>query len=168
MSVGHLHLMLNHFPVIGAVFCVLLLALAVWRNSSELGKVSFGALALVGAASIVVFLTGEPAEELIENLPGFSDAITERHEDVALIATIAMGIVGALALAVLAVLRRRALPRSIIAAGLVASVGVGALMGYTGFLGGQVRHTEIRPGAVAAVEDEHSGPSAEREGRDEH
>ena len=78
MNVVHLHLLLNHLPVIGSVFGLLLLAVAAWRRSDELSKVSLGFLALLGAASIVVYLTGEPAQDAVENLPGFSEAISER------------------------------------------------------------------------------------------
>jgi uncharacterized membrane protein len=149
MSVVHWHLLLNHFPVIGAIFAVLLLALAVLRRSSELGKVAFGFVAFLGAISVAVFLTGEPAEDMVEKLPGFSEAITERHEEVALIATVAMATAGALALLALGALRRRELPRWLTEAGLAAAIGLAALMGYTANLGGQVRHTEIRAGAGA-------------------
>ena len=168
MSSVHLHLMLNHVPVIGAMLAILLLALAVARRSSELGKASLGLFALLGAVSIVVFLTGEPAEELVETLPGFSEAITERHEEAALVATIAMAALGALALGAL-VAFRRALPRWVAVGGLVLALCAGGLMGYTAYLGGQVRHTEVRPGASASSSDaERASPSRERAEQDEH
>jgi len=47
MSLVHLHLMLNHAPVIGVVFAALLLAIAALRHSDELTKVAFGFLALI-------------------------------------------------------------------------------------------------------------------------
>ncbi len=172
MSLVHLHLLLNHLPVIGAFFGVLLLAVALARRSSELAKVALAFFAFLGAVSVAVFFTGEPAEELIEKLPGFSEAITERHEELALVATIAMAGLGALALLVLAAFRRRPLPRGMTIVGLVAAVGVSALMAYVANLGGQIRHTEIRPGvsASAAVTqptelDERVAEAGERPGR---
>jgi hypothetical protein len=165
MDLVHLHLLLNHVPVIGAVGVVLLLGLAMLRNSTELGKVALGLLALLGAVAVVVFLTGEPAEERVEGLPGISEAIMETHEEVALVATIAMGGLGVLALAALAAFRTRALPRWVSGAGLVATVGVAGLMGYTANLGGQIRHTEIRPGVAQtpAAEQDAGGERAERD-----
>ena len=80
MSSIHLHLLLNHVPVIGAVLGLALLGVAFLRRSDELGKFALGAFAFLGAVSVVVFLTGETAEELVEKLPGFSEALTERHE----------------------------------------------------------------------------------------
>jgi len=151
MNIAHLHLMLNHFPVVGSVIVALLLVLALYRRSDELGRASLMLAALVGAVSVAVYFTGEPAEELVERLPGVSEAITEQHEEAALVATIVVAALGAFSLAVLAMHRgRRALSRRTTGAALVlALVGCG-VMGYTAFLGGQVRHTEIRSGAVAA------------------
>jgi uncharacterized membrane protein len=167
MSPVHLHLILNHLPVIGTVIGVLLLAVALLRRSSELAKVTLGLFALLGVAAIAVFLTGEPAEELVEKLPGFSEAITEEHEEVARVATIAMAAFGAAALAALAVFRRHPLPRWVAAGGLVAALAVGGLMGYTGYLGGQVRHTEVRPDAAVANADARAGAPTELRERDE-
>ena len=38
MNIAHLHLMLNHFPVVGSVIVALLLVLALYRRSDELGR----------------------------------------------------------------------------------------------------------------------------------
>jgi hypothetical protein len=150
MSVLHLHLLLNHVPVIGAVLAVLLLAFALARRSGELSKAALGLVALIAAVSVAVFLTGEPAEEVVEGLPGFSHALVERHEEAALVATVAMGALGGLALLALAAFRGRALPRWATGAALAGTLGVAGLMGYTANLGGQIRHTEIRAGATNA------------------
>jgi uncharacterized membrane protein len=144
MSAPHIHLLLNHFPVIGMLIVIALLGVAALRRSSELAKVSLGLLVVLAATAIAVFLTGEPAEEAIENLPGFSESITERHEEFALFATIALGAVGTLALGVLVFLRKRAVPRWLTMMSFALSLVVGGMMTYTAMLGGQVRHTEVR------------------------
>ena len=144
MNIVHLHLLLNHVPVLGVVFVTLLLFSALIRRSGELAKVSLALFALVGAMALLVFLTGEPAQDAVEKLPGLSERLIDRHEDAALVATIATGVIGALALGALIVYRRRQLPRWVTAFALVAAVGSAGLMGYTANLGGQIRHTEIR------------------------
>ncbi len=144
MSSIHLHLLLNHVPVIGSVLGVLLLAAALARRSDELGKAALGLFTLLAAASVVVFFTGEPAEELVAKLPGFSEAVTERHEDVALIAVVVMGLTGLFCLITLAVFRRRPLAGWVTPVALIASLGTVGIMGYTANLGGQIRHTELR------------------------
>ena len=159
MNIAHLHLILNHFPVVGSVIVALLLALALYRRSDELGRAALLLAALVGAVSIAVYFTGEPAEELVERLPGVSEAITEQHEEAALVATIVVAALGALSLVVLGMHRgRRALSRRTTGAALALALVASGVMGYTAFLGGQVRHTEIRPGGVAA--ESRGGPAA--------
>jgi len=154
MNIIHLHLLLNHVPVIGAVLGLALLGVAYLRRSDELGKFALGAFAVLGAVSVVVFLTGEPAEEIVEKLPGFSEALTERHEEAALVATIVMGVVGFLSLIWLVVFRSRALARWVVPTALVLALGATATMGYAANLGGQIRHTEIRAGGVPATAGE--------------
>ena len=144
MSFTHLHLLLNHFPVIGAIIAIGLLAFAFARKNTAIAKASLGLFAILGAMSVLVFLTGEPAEEAIEKLPGFSEAITEKHEEAALVATIALATLGAFSLGVLTWFRRREVPRWLTLGTLMLSLVSGTLMSYTAYLGGQVRHTELR------------------------
>lgn len=154
MSSVHFHLLLNHFPVIGTLIAIALLAAAIVRRSNDISKVSLGLLAALGAISLLVFFTGEPAEEAIENLPGFSEAITERHEEFALAATIVLASVGAFALGILVILRKRDIPRWITVGVFMLSLVGGGMMGYTAMLGGQVRHTEVRTGFVNPPDDD--------------
>lgn len=149
MSFAHLHLLLNHFPVIGAILAIALLGFAVLRRNDVLGRTSLWLFGMLGVVSVAVYFTGGPAEEAIEKLPGFSEAITERHEESAQVATIAFALFGAMALGALAFFRKKSLPRSLMLGAFVLSIVAGGMMGYTALLGGQVRHTEIR--SVAPV-----------------
>ena len=150
MNAVHIHLLLNHVPVIGAVIALLLLAAAVWRNRPELLRATLALYVLLGVVAVIVYLTGEPAEDAAERLPGMSEALVERHEELALVATIAMGIAAALAIVGLIVQRRRILPPWATRGGLVFGAGLVVLMGYTANLGGQIRHPEIRGAGAAA------------------
>ncbi len=151
MSLVHLHLMLNHAPVIGVVFAALLLSIAVLRHSDELTKVAFGFLVLLGGATALVFATGGPAEQAIEKLPTFSREITERHEDAAVAATAVMVAIGVFALIALVVYRRRPVARRVTVTAVVAVFAAIGVVGYVANLGGQIRHTEIRAGAGAGA-----------------
>lgn len=148
MTIVHLHLLLNHFPVVGAIVGIFLLAAAWFRKSDELGKAALGLFAILGFITVIVFLTGEPAEEVVEQLPGYSAAITERHEESALAATVAMSALGLLSLAALGIFRRKPMDRRVTALALLLALGVAGMIGFTANLGGQIRHTEIRPAAI--------------------
>jgi len=153
MSWAHIHLALNHVPVIGLLIALLLLAVATLRRSAELTRVSYALLVLLAATTVVVYLTGEPAEELVENLPGFSEALVEEHEEVALIATIGMGVLGLVALVGLIRFRPPWIAPAWYGRGvLLLALLMGGVMVWTANLGGQIRHSEIRAGIGAGTE----------------
>ena len=147
MSIVHIHLLLNHVPVVGAALGAVLLAYAVIRRSSEVAKLSLALFAALAVLTVAVFFTGEPAEEAIEHLPGFSDASVEAHEELALLSTIAFVALGALGLTALVYFHRRLLPRWVAVTGLALSLTISGMMAVTANLGGQIRHSEIRADA---------------------
>lgn len=165
MSWGYLHLALNHVPVIGTFLGLLLLLVAFFRKSEELKKVTLGLLVLIALVTIPVYLTGEPAEEMIENIPGTSEAIVERHENAALFSLIAVEVAGITALAGLLIfVRNKRLGNLLAIVTLAFSMIGGGLLAWTANLGGQIRHTEIRSGvdSPSQTENDRSG----RSGRD--
>lgn len=147
MSWGHLHLLLNHVPVIGTLLGLLLLLVAFVRKSEELKKVTLGLLVLIALVTVPVYLTGEPAEEMVENIPGVSEVMIERHENAALFSLIAVEVGGITALAGLLLFGRKKWLGNLLAiVPLAFSVVTGGLMAWTANLGGQIRHTEISSG----------------------
>ena len=144
MNAIHVHLFLNHVPVIGAAIGVALLIAASARRSDELGRAGLALFVVLASVSAVVFLTGEPAEELVEQLPGFSEALTHQHEEAAEAALFAMVAIGVFSALGLVVFRKRPLARWVMPAALALSLVAAGLMGYAANLGGMIRHTEIR------------------------
>ncbi|MHB8523017.1 MAG: hypothetical protein ACYDH9_19985 [Limisphaerales bacterium] len=157
MNMAHLHLMLNHLPVLGTVFGLCLLAVAAWKRSDELKKISLDVFVIVAVLAIPAYMTGEPAEELVRSLPGVSKALIEQHEETAQIALTGVLAVGVLALAGRIRFRRdQPIPAWLTATLLALALIVSGLMAWTANLGGQVRHPEIRterPSTTAAIEN---------------
>ena len=109
----------------------------------------------------MVQLTGEPAEDLVEGLPGVLDSMVERHKEAALIGTIGMS--GLALLALFGWLRSRGgrtLARWYPAIVLIGGVLLSGYFGWVANLGGQIRHSEIRSGQAAALSpgEEVAGP----------
>ncbi len=146
MDAAHLHLLLNHIPVIGTAAGLFLLAWGLWRNSDELKRVSLAIFMISAVVAIPTYLTGESAEELVEHLSGVSESLIERHEDAAVVSIVALEALGLAAAVTLALFQRahRAVNVMLVAS-LALAVVTGALMARTANLGGQIRHTEIRP-----------------------
>ena len=116
MDLVHVHLLLNHFPVIGLVLGLLLFIFAFVQRSNELKKVSLGIFVLLAILSIPVYFSGEPAEKSVENFPGVSESIIEQHEDAALVALSGLIILGIVSLiAILLTLEDKfVIPRSVL------------------------------------------------------
>ena len=156
-------------PVIGILIVLLLLVVATLRRSTELTRASYVLLVLMAASAVIVYRTGEPAEELVENLPGFSEAIVEEHEEVALIATIGIGVLGLVALVGLIRFRApRIAPAWYDRGVLLLALLIGGVMVWTANQGRQIRHSEIRANAGATIEGDApvSESPAERPDRD--
>jgi formate hydrogenlyase subunit 3/multisubunit Na+/H+ antiporter MnhD subunit len=152
MDAVHIHLFLNHIPIVGALASVLLLAYATIRKSDEVLRVGFMALVLTALVTIPVYLTGEPAEEVAEKLPGVTDAFIEEHEDAGKLAMIAAVLTGVVALASLLFARRSdKVGQTLTWVTILLSVVTTGAMVRTGGLGGQIRHTEIRSAGTAGA-----------------
>lgn len=144
MNAAQQHLLLNHLPVIGSLFCLLLLAYGLARRSDDIQRVTFGILVLLALIAIPTYLTGEPAEEVIEHLPGFSHAHVEAHESMAKITLVAFLVMGILSIVGLLFSRGRKIPLVLALVVLIGNVATFGVTAYTAHLGGQIRHTEIR------------------------
>lgn len=150
MNSAHLHLMLNHFPVVGLVFALALLGWGALRKNPSLAKGGFAALVVVAILAVPAFLTGEPAEKIAESLPGVSRPIIEQHEDVAKAAFIVTLVAGVAALVGIWLTRGKAVASWYASLVLLVGLVAAGLMAWAANLGGKVRHTEIRGSAQVA------------------
>ncbi len=90
------------------------------------------------------FLTGEPAEETVEELPGVSEKMISLHENAATLAFWLLGVTGMLSLsAVLAGIRKKSVTNTLFIVSFILSALSFAAMARTGYYGGQIRHTEL-------------------------
>lgn len=144
MNLAHVHLLLNHIPVIAVPIGLLFLVHSLWTSNVSAKKFAYLFLFVTSLSVIAVFLTGEPAEKLIEQLPGVTEAFIKPHEEAALytlILTLIMGAASLFALLIGPEESKARLGRNLVIA--TTLIAIGALL-YTANLGGKVRHTETR------------------------
>ena len=147
----HIHLLLNHFPVIGTLMGIATLLLGFAFRSDAVKRASLVILLGMAFMAVPVYLTGEPAEETVENAIGVSEPLIEEHEHAALPAFIAMGVLGVIAVAALLISFRATRFANLgFAATFIVSLIAFGLMARTANLGGQIRHAEIRSGTSAS------------------
>lgn len=165
MDTTHLHLLLNHFPIIGTFMGSTLL---LWGFIKKQDSIKSGAAAILSVMAVIavpVFLTGEPAEESVENLPGVAEAMISLHEEAAEIALWLMGITGlASLLSLLFAWQKRKTANAMYITSLLLSLICFAAMARTGYLGGQIRHSEIRTGTSNGQQQENGKTEGEKEG----
>ncbi|MEZ4750456.1 MAG: hypothetical protein R3B54_07455 [Bdellovibrionota bacterium] len=143
MNPAQIHLALNHLPIGLVLVAVPLLLVAMWRKSNELRSTALVLLVLAAVVALPAFLSGEPAEEVIEHMPGVSGRLIHEHEEAGEFALILSGILGLVALATLVVQRKKQLHTGVFAG--IAALGLVSLVTFvrTAHLGGVVRHPEI-------------------------
>lgn len=148
------HLFVNHLPVIGFVGAVLALIAATAMQSLDVKRFVLALTVIAGLSSLASYWTGEPAEEVVEHLPGVDKALIEEHEEAAEFATILAVITAAAAAGALYLQARRPETlRKTLPAVLALSVVTLAAMGKTAHEGGMIRHPEIRPDQPVPMQD---------------
>jgi len=165
MSSAHWHLVLTHLPIVGVPAGLALLVWGMWKKSEDLRCAALVAFVLCGALTFFAKQTGDGAEDQIEKVPGFSKSIVHQHEDMADKAFLLTAVLAVASLGVLVAGRGRTLPTATYPVVLILALGSAGLLVYTGALGGEIRHTEIRgesfsPGQAAA------NPAAETDDKD--
>lgn len=144
MNPIHIHLLLNHFPIIGTLIAGAVLALGLYKKNTQTQTIATGIMLVLAIIAIPVMLTGESAEETLEHVKGISEPYIELHEQFATIAFWLMECLGLAALITLVVHFRKGNIRLLMVSVLILSGITIFAMSVTGYYGGQIRHTEIK------------------------
>ena len=150
MNATHLHLALNHFPVVLMFFGCLLALPAIFLNNPFWKRAACLVLLAAGIFAIPAFLTGEGAEHYMERL-GVAKQAIKAHERTAKLAfgtALVTGGVSALVLFIIAAGSRMLRPAFIFLA--VCAALTSGMLFYSSFEGGKITHKEIRESAPAA------------------
>ncbi len=157
VNVAHLHLVLNHFPIIGVILVLPWLAFALLLKNISILRASLITLVAISLITIPVYLSGEGAEDIVEKLPGVSETYIESHEEMAVFAlslTLATGFIAFITL-VLSI-KGSEKNRTFGFITLVLSLITAGVLVLTANYGGKIRHTEIRDNgqAIKIYEDD--------------
>jgi uncharacterized membrane protein len=155
MNFPHLHLLLNHFPIIGTIVALGLFLISMIGKNEDLRRASLIIFAAMALLAIPTFFSGTGAQGAIKKLPGVSEALIERHQGAAMLAMFFMEITGAFSLAGLwksqGAPSRAGWNWSLSAVLLFSIITVG-LMARVGTTGGDIRHPEIGNGQEELTE----------------
>jgi len=165
MNSVQMHLALTHVPVILSLVGLIMLIVAFFIKNSTITKTSYILILTAGITALPVFFTGEGTEEAIENLPGVSESVIGRHEEVAKLAMISIAAAGLMALAALFSFRWQIAARVFKVVVVLLAITSGGLLAQTAHLGGQIRHTEIRSSVALQNNIKNAGNSEDNAGQ---
>ena len=153
MNQAHLHLIVNHLPIVGSLFAAGLLAVGVFKNNPTLIKAGLVAVLAAGLLCLPAQLTGEGAAAIAQQLPRTSRALIHNHAEAAELGFWTLEGAAAMALFGLLLLKSASPKARLVALlALVATLFSFGLLARAGSLGGQIGHPEIREGFGTADE----------------
>jgi uncharacterized membrane protein len=144
MNSTHIHLMITHLPIFGAVMGALVLIHGMWSKSNQTKIAAYNLFILSGIGAGIAYATGEGAEETVENIQGVATSLIDQHEDMAKIALISFIILGVISLAGnFFTIKKEKISHTLAFVILFLSIISFGIVARTGYLGGLIRHTEI-------------------------
>lgn len=144
MDQAHIHLLITHLPIFGSILGGLVLAHGIWTKSDQTKIAAYNVLIISSVGAAIAYLTGEGAEEAVEDIQGIAKNMIDQHEDFAMFALVGLIAVGVVSIVGLYfTIKKSSLSSMIATLTLVVSLISFGLVARTGYLGGQIRHTEI-------------------------
>jgi len=153
MNPAHLHLLLNHLPVIGFGIGLALYVVAIVSKQLDLQRAGFVILFLAAAFTIVTYVSGNDAREILKKTPGVSDPLMEAHETAALVAFVFMEITGFFSWIGLWTWGRPSrFARWNVGIVLILATLAFGLMSRAAYMGGAIRHPETEAAQSISVD----------------
>ena len=144
MDWAHIHLALNHFPIILAVMGAVAAVVATFVPRRGTWMYAAASLTLAGLFVLPTYFTGEPAEHVLNRPWYITRGSIHQHEEAGLISAVLVGLVALIALVawrrMVRYPRETSLPGALRTSLLVGSLAAAAHIFYTSLLGGQIVH----------------------------
>jgi len=163
MNDAHLHLVVNHFPIIGTILGLGILITGIILKNNSVKNTAYVLFIVAAIFAAFSMGTGEGAEEMVEDMPSVGKQIIHEHEEMAEKLAIVLYVLGVISLAGLYLSFKKHAKAKLVSY-LAVIIGVVAVFfaQQTGTTGGEVRHTEIRPNAIQAAGAEQNAAGAEK------
>ena len=145
MNDAHLHLVVNHFPIIGSILGLGVLIAGMFLKNNSVKNTGFFLLIIAAIFAFASMATGDGAEEMVEDMPSIGKQIIHEHEELAekfALVIYATGIFSVFSLFTSYKKNKfeKIGPYITVIFALIAAL----LATYVGNSGGEIRHTEIR------------------------
>src|SRR5438067_2051676 len=95
MNLVHVHLWLNHLPILGTMITLGLFIVALGFNRDDLKQACLALFAMIALLSIPAYMSGSAAQNVIKDNPNYAMDLVQVHQGSALIAFLIMELTGA-------------------------------------------------------------------------
>ena len=144
MNQAHLHMVFNHFPIIGLFFGIGILLYGIIKKQAILINTAYVIFIICMIMAKATMMTGEGAEEIVEEL-GISHDLIHEHEEMAETFMKILYVLGLASILGLVANIKKHSKATIISYAVVAlAIASAVLSKSVGTSGGEIRHTEIR------------------------
>jgi uncharacterized membrane protein len=152
MNGAHLHLIFNHLPIVFPIVALLVLIGGFLFKSAVIKRVALSIFVAGSIAALPAILTGDGAEEVVENYAGISESLIHEHEEIAETFAILSYALGVFALIGLwANWKKKSFSNYLAVTVLIFSLVVLFFAQQAGTSGGEIRHEEIRANAATVM-----------------
>ena len=170
MNEAHLHLVVNHFPIIGTILALGILVAGIILKNNSVKNTAYSLFIVAAVFAAFSMGTGEGAEEAVENMPTVGKQIIHEHEEMAEKLAIVLYVLGVISIGGMYLNFKNHSKAKLVSyiAIVIGIIGVFFAI-QTGTTGGEVRHTEIRANALPAsgtVQNAAAGEKGESEDKD--
>lgn len=167
MNDAHLHMVVNHFPIIGTIFGAGILLAGILFKNNTVKNVAYVLFVVAAVFAAVSMATGEGAEEMVEDMPTVGHDIIHEHEEIAEKLALSLYVLGVVSLfGLYANIKKISQAKLAAILTLVISVIAIYFAQLTGTTGGEIRHTEIRDNASGAEATTNAASETETEQED--
>ena len=145
MNEAHLHMVVNHFPIIGTILAIGILIAGLLSKNRSIINTSYVLFVIGAIFGILSMNTGEGAEELVEDMPGIGWKIILEHEELAEKMVLLLDILGVLSLVGFYFQYKKNAKEKLVSY-IILLIGIASffVIQKVGTSGGEIRHTEIR------------------------
>ena len=167
MNDAHLHMVVNHFPIIGTILGAGILLAGILFKNNTVKNVAYVLFVVAAVFAAVSMATGEGAEEMVEDMPTVGHDIIHEHEEIAEKLALSLYVLGVVSLfGLYANIKKISQAKLAAILTLVISVIAIYFAQLTGTTGGEIRHTEIRDNATGAEATTNAASETETEQED--
>lgn len=163
MDLAHLHLLINHFPIVGTIIGTVIMLYALIKKVKNLQRTVLVLWIVLAAISPIVMNTGEEAEHKVEEMAGISENAIHEHEEAAEYAFWLMIGLGVISLAAISLYKMGSDISMATKICFAISILAATAMIRTGYLGGLIRHTEIQTSTSSTSTEMHTKESSDEE-----